>query len=925
MNYKSIKELTSLSTPASDDALLIVDSSDTTDSSSGTSKQISVANLTAGIGAGDVIGPASAVDGDIVLFNGVTGKLIKDGSNSLADVKNRANHTGTQTASTISDFDTEVSNNTDVSANTSARHNAVTVLDSSEVDFTLTGQQITASLKAGSIDETKLDTSTNSSLDLADSSVQPGDLSAVATSGDYNDLSNQPSIPSSLSELSGTLDDIANGTTYVKSENNYDDSAVSKLSSIASGAEVNVQSNWNTTASGSDSYIQNKPSVPSSLSELSGTLDDIANGTTYVKSHNDFTDSEQSKLSGIASGAEVNVNANWNATSGDAEILNKPSFATVATSGSYDDLSNKPSIPSALNELSGDSDDISEGTANLFMTTGERSKLSGIASGAEVNVQSDWNVTASGNDAYIKNKPTLSSPLTTKGDIWVYSTDDTRLPVGTNGQVLSADSTQSAGLKWVDASGGGGGTVTSVSAGSGMDFSEITGAGSVVLGTPSNITGNTTNVASGTTHTHQVILNLNDLDDATITSVANNELLAYDTTASGWINQTPSEAGFSTVATSGSYNDLSNLPSLSTVATSGSYNDLSDKPAIPSALSELSGDSDDIAEGSSNLFMTTGERSKLSGIASGAEVNVNSDWNATSGDAEILNKPTLPTGNIVGDTDTQTLTNKTIDGDDNTILDLGGSALTKFNGWIPANETWTYVSVDDPSGTFKVNADVTTKYYKGMRLRMTNGGHQIDGIVTLVGPYGGTETGYTYVTFLHKIDPTDSLALYLMANSAITNNFYSHEKVPAGFSIAPENWQIKVSSISRTVTGASAGTYYACSTTKDIPIGKWKYDLHGQLGVRFLHTSTGTADTFVYVGLSSSSGSITEQSASYGVRRYNVSGSVSFETRWIRTQGNLNLSAKTTHYVVGRATDSITDLWIGSYGPFEIVLTCEYL
>lgn len=34
----------------------------------------------------------------------------------------RGNHTGTQTASTISDFDIEVSNNTDVAANTSARH-----------------------------------------------------------------------------------------------------------------------------------------------------------------------------------------------------------------------------------------------------------------------------------------------------------------------------------------------------------------------------------------------------------------------------------------------------------------------------------------------------------------------------------------------------------------------------------------------------------------------------------------------------------------------------------------------------------------------------------------------------------------------------------------------------------------------------------
>jgi len=51
----------------------------------------------------------------------------------------------------------------------------VTVSDSAEIDFTLTGQQITASLVSGSIDETKLDASVNASLDLADSSIQPND------------------------------------------------------------------------------------------------------------------------------------------------------------------------------------------------------------------------------------------------------------------------------------------------------------------------------------------------------------------------------------------------------------------------------------------------------------------------------------------------------------------------------------------------------------------------------------------------------------------------------------------------------------------------------------------------------------------------------------------------------------------------------
>lgn len=40
-----------------------------------------------------------------------------------------------------------------------------------------------------------------------------------------------------------------------------------------------------------------------------------------------------------------NIQADWTATTGDAVILHKPTLATVATSGSYNDLTNKPTIP----------------------------------------------------------------------------------------------------------------------------------------------------------------------------------------------------------------------------------------------------------------------------------------------------------------------------------------------------------------------------------------------------------------------------------------------------------------------------------------------------------------------------------------------------------------------------------------------------
>lgn len=41
-----------------------------------------------------------------------------------------------------------------------------------------------------------------------------------------------------------------------------------------------------------------------------------------------------------------------------------------------------------------------------------------------------------------------ASPLTTKGDIWVFGAADTRLPVGVDGQIILADSTQATGMRW---------------------------------------------------------------------------------------------------------------------------------------------------------------------------------------------------------------------------------------------------------------------------------------------------------------------------------------------------------------------------------------------------------------------------------------------------------------------------------------------
>ena len=109
-------------------------------------------------------------------------------------------------------------------------------------------------------------------------------------------------------------------------------------------------------------------------------------------------------------------NAKWYSQSGGGgthnyeELANKPSINNVTLVGdkSLSDLG----VPTKTSELTNDSNFVSDAnyvhTDNNF-TTAEKTKLNGIASGAEVNVQSDWNVTNTSSDAFIKNKPSIPS------------------------------------------------------------------------------------------------------------------------------------------------------------------------------------------------------------------------------------------------------------------------------------------------------------------------------------------------------------------------------------------------------------------------------------------------------------------------------------------------------------------------------------
>lgn len=100
-------------------------------------------------------------------------------------------------------------------------------------------------------------------------------------------------------------------------------------------------------------------------------------------------------------------------------IKNKPNLAAVATSGSYDDLTDKPSIPAAQVQSDWTEEDASDPSFILHKpslatvaTSGSYNDLSDKPSIPAAQVQSDWAEQDSAAVDYIKNKPNLSTVAT---------------------------------------------------------------------------------------------------------------------------------------------------------------------------------------------------------------------------------------------------------------------------------------------------------------------------------------------------------------------------------------------------------------------------------------------------------------------------------------------------------------------------------
>lgn len=85
--------------------------------------------------------------------------------------------------------------------------------------------------------------------------------------------------------------------------------------------------------------------------------------------------------------------------------------AAITIDSALSSTSTNPVQNKVINTALGNKVDVvsGKGLSTNDYTTTEKNKLSGIAEGAEVNVQANWTESSSSSDAYIKNKPTLGA------------------------------------------------------------------------------------------------------------------------------------------------------------------------------------------------------------------------------------------------------------------------------------------------------------------------------------------------------------------------------------------------------------------------------------------------------------------------------------------------------------------------------------
>lgn len=267
------------------------------------------------------------------------------------------------------------------------------------------------------------------------------------------------------------------------------------------------------------------------------------------------------------------------------------------------------------------------------------------------------------------------------------------------------------------------------------------------------------------------------------------------------------------------------------------------------------------------------------------------------------------------------------DGDDElAIVDTSSTETRKIKastlfgigtGWASAPETPTYSTYDSNTriAEMVVSAGADAVYTAGMRIKFSQ-------------PTDGVKYGIIVMVeseLLHVFMNSD----YDFDNEALTDVFVSRVKVPQGFDLDPEKWEVLLydttdSTIQASMTG---GVYYTTGFSIDIGVGAWSVYFCGNVLSDRTAGGTGANNRIV---LSTTTNSLTD-------RRFVISGVQRFVAATTTEQYKpsaayavtvpLNLTSPDTYYVLVQAGQTGTNLKVShsSYNPLVVRATCAYL
>ncbi len=237
------------------------------------------------------------------------------------------------------------------------------------------------------------------------------------------------------------------------------------------------------------------------------------------------------------------------------------------------------------------------------------------------------------------------------------------------------------------------------------------------------------------------------------------------------------------------------------------------------------------------------------------------------------------------------------------------------SGWVPAGETWVYVSADDPTYVFKIaGVDLTGKYQAGQRIKLaqSTGGTKY-GIVTKV--EFSTDTSVTVYM------GTD----YDLANEAISDPYYSPVKAPFGFPLDPAKWTVTVTdtSLQQQATPTQDTWYNLGGITISIPIGVWRVNYKVTAG------ADKNTVTVVTVKTTLSTANNTESDADFTTFGYAIGASGNLRALLPAfVEKTIAVASKTSYYLNTLTTTAATVNTLynhNSDGKLVIRATCAYL